>query len=320
MPRKSPINKVNEKIKESGLNSLNYEEMLLYIQARAEKSLSANKVLTPSEFYYLLSETGPGNLRIDPEYLHLLFKKELYLDQIARRLPEFNEVIEKKLGLEKKMHLYINSSTFADDIKRVLQRHVQKTKIHSISPLIISGEILKIQIRCLILNGDWILPDTDIYSFINKCRGDKTFPIFIAKKIHGVMFPAFKNLSILGLATHKTIATKDIVQLASRMSLLPNLLWEFKYHDQFMVLNKRQNPAAAVGISVIDDFFARILKNNIHIYNENFQLNKFVGLTDFKTTVSLFRKNKVTKKIIQNLENREKIINSINKDAAHIDI
>lgn len=85
----------------------------------------------------------------------------------------------------------------------------------------------------MIKNGAWVFPDAELFSFLKSSQEQKRFPIVIAKKISGILFPVFKGLSIMGLNTYKIFLPGKSKEIIDAVKSDEELLSELKYNNQF---------------------------------------------------------------------------------------
>ena len=69
------LKEIQNKLNKYPISSLSKEEIELYFDHRLQNLLLSKKVLVRNELEYLLGETGPGNLRIEPDLFRLLVDK-----------------------------------------------------------------------------------------------------------------------------------------------------------------------------------------------------------------------------------------------------
>ncbi len=58
---------IRSKLDRQPIFTLSAEEIRLYFEYRLGNIIAKKKVITRNELEYLFGETGPGNLRIDPD-------------------------------------------------------------------------------------------------------------------------------------------------------------------------------------------------------------------------------------------------------------
>lgn len=313
---KKQLNLVIRKLYKKPITSLSIEELELYFDHRLENLIRDKKVLTKNELDYLLSETGPGNRRIDPQIVSRLTNDKIFSSTLYINIPEFQQLKKQKEILDDYVMTQKSSDKTLGLISKLLGGYFQDIKTTTNQPFTIEAKFKKIPISCLIKNGDWIFPDADLFGFLKNCQKQKRLPVIVAKKISGILFPVFKNISTLGLNLYKTYLPEDAKVLIKNASYKPeeNFLTETKYNGQFQLLDKEY----VKGIKdeywdgdQLKNFFENVLPKNIEEYYRNF-LNLKIQIADsFVETVSQFRKNKATKGLLESYEARENLIKKL---------
>ncbi len=313
---KKQLNLVINKLNKHPLVSLSIEELRLYFDYRLENLIKDKKVLTRNELDYLLSETGPGNRRIDPQIISEMVHDNIFTCPPYSSLPEFQQLAERKEELEE----YIANQKTSDEtnklIVEILAEYTTSIKIIENNPLTVETNLNNIPITFLIKNGDWIIPNTELFIFLKDCQEQKRMPIIIAKKIAGILFPVFKNISILGLNLYKTYLPEKAEELIKNASYKPeeNFISAIKYNGQFQILNAEYvhgiNDEHWEGYQ-FKNFFENVLPKNIETYYGNFLNSKIKIADNFLGTVSQFRKNKASKGLMQSYETQESLIKKL---------
>lgn len=305
---KTVINKLNKQ----PISSLTADELNIYFDHRLEKLVQVKKVLTRNELSYLLSETGPGNRRIDPRFISLRLNEDVLTSALYETLPEIKKLKEQKMKVEKYLLANTVSEKTRELIIKLLGNYLRSIRTVSDDPFMIEASFGKIPLSCIIRNGDWIFPDSELFSFLKSAQRQKRFPLVIAKKITGILFPVFKGLSILGLNLYRTLLSEEAEKLILNSVYKPkaSFLSELKYNDQFQFLTNEY-------IENIQDeywegdplknFFENVLPNNISVYFENYSNLKIDIANNFIDTVSKFRKNKATRGLIESYKAQEKM-------------
>lgn len=309
---KAVINKLNKQ----PVFSLTSDEFGIYFEHRLDKLVYDKGVLTKNELTYLLSETGPGNRRIDPRLVSLLIDQDILISSLYGTLPEIIKLKGKKEKLEKYILTHKASKETKKLITKLIKTYLKNIKTVSDDPFVIEATFGDTPISCLIRNGDWIFPNPALFSFLKTVQKQKRFPIVIAKKISGILFPVFKKLSILGLNLYKILLPEEGEKLIKISAYKPkeNFLSEIKYNDQFQFLKEEYVKNIQDEYwdgDQLKNFFGNILPNNIKAYYENF-LNSDINIADnFIDTVSQFRKNKATRALLEMYNSQEKMINEV---------
>lgn len=320
---KKQLNLVINKLNKHSLISLSIEELRLYFDYRLENLIKDKKVLTRNELDYLLSETGPGNRRINPHIISEMTHDDIFTCPPYSNIPEFKSLADHKKILDDYIAIEKISIKTNDLIIELLGKYFDGIKIIKNQPLIVEANFNSTPVFCLIKNGDWVIPDTELFTFLKQCQEQKRMPVVIAKKIAGILFPVFKNISILGLNLYKTYLPEKAKQLIKNASykLEGNFISEIKYNGQFQILNT----GYIQGIKDEDwegdqfkNFFENVLPKNIETYYGNFLNSKIKIADNFLETASQFRKNKATKGLIQSYGMQESLIKKLashSKDA-----
>src|SRR3990167_4386871 len=92
------LKEIQNKLNKYPISSFSKEEIELYFDHRLQNLLLSKKVLFRNELEYLLGETGPGNLRIEPDLFRLLVDKGSFVQSPFESIPEI-----KKLKTLKKL-------------------------------------------------------------------------------------------------------------------------------------------------------------------------------------------------------------------------
>ncbi len=307
---KTVINKLNKQ----PIFSLTSDEFDLYFEHRLDKLVYDKKVLTRNELIYLLSETGPGNRRIDPRLVTTLVNQDILISSIYEALPEIKKLKDKKEKVEKYILAHKISKETKELIAKLIKTYLKNVKIASYDPFIIEATFKGVPVACFIRNGDWIFPDQELFSFLQTAQTQKRFPIIIAKKISGILFPVFKGLSILGLNLYKTFLPEEAEKLIANSVYKPkeSFLQELKYNGQFQFLTSEYVENIQDKYwegDPLKNFFENVLPKNMQTYFENFSNLKINIADNFIDTVSQFRKNKATKGLLEAYKAQDKMIN-----------
>lgn len=301
------LKEIQKKLDKYPISSLSKEEVELYFDHRLQNLLSSKKVLVRNELEYLLGETGPGNLRIEPDLFRLLAGKQTLILSPFESIPEIQKLRALKEAAEKHIEKAIGAPETQDLLVKIFAKHLKKTKVTSEEPFIVEGELNKIPISCLIQNGAWILPNAELFSFLKSSQEQKKFPVIVAKKISGILFPIFKGLSVMGLNTYKIFLPEGSRKVIETVKSDEEMLRDLKYNNQFQFIDK----TSTKNVEPINSFFEEILESRIDVYYKNF-LQLKVGVADnFIDTVSQFRKNKTTRALIENYERRQKLLGDL---------
>ena len=308
------LKEIQNKLNKYHISSLSKEEIELYFDHRLQNLLLSKKVLVRNELEYLLGETGPGNLRIEPDLFRLLADRGVFIQSPFESIPEIKKLKTLKETAEKHIEKNINAPETQELLIKILGNYLKKSKAVSKEPFIIEGELNKVPVTCLIKNGKWIFPDAELFLFLKSSQEQKRFPIIIAKKISGILFPVFKGLSIMGLNTYKIFLPEESRKVIEVVKSDEELLKELKYNNQFQFIDKEsvnEITDERYEGEPLKNFFEVILKNHIDAYYRNFAQSKIKIADNFTGTVSQFRKNKATKGLIENYERKQKLLSEL---------
>jgi hypothetical protein len=304
---KKELKQVREKLDKQPLSSLSIDEMAIYFEYRLENLISKAKVITETELYYLFSETGPGNLRIDPRIIKKLTDEKLFIDSRHQNMPGVKQVKDKKIKVNNYLIKNRNSEKTLNLIIKIFKRYLDKVKLISSYPFVMEAEFNDIPITILFKNGEWIFPDSELFLFIQKAQKEGNFPVVIAKKIPGILFPVFKGLSILGFSLYKTYLPEEIKGLVDDINEQKEDFYKLKFNDQFQFLDEKV-AGKNLNSDQLINFLENTLPNNITTYYDNFIKMKIKVSDNLVDTVSQFRKNKVTKAIIESHKRQEELL------------
>ena len=307
------LKEIQNKLNKYPISSLSKEEIELYFDHRLQSLLLSKKVLVRNELEYLLGETGPGNLRIEPDLFRLLVDKGSFVQSPFESIPEIKKLKTLKETAEKHIEKNINAPETQELLIKILDNYLKKSKAASKEPFIIEGELNRVPVTCLIKNGEWIFPDTELFLFLKSSQEQKRFPIIIAKKISGILFPVFKGLSIMGLNTYKILLPEKSREIIEAVKSDEELLRGLKYNNQFEFISNEFADEITDDYyegEPIKNFFEIILKNHIDTYYRSFAQSKIKIADNFMGTVSQFRKNKATRGLIAGYESKQNLLNS----------
>ncbi len=301
---RNKLKEIQKKLNKQPISSLSKEEIELYFEHRLQNLVSSKRVLVKNELEYLLGETGPGPTRIEPDLFRVLAGKETLIRSPFESVPEIQKLKALKEVAEKHIEKVIGAPETQDLLVKVFTNYLKKIKTTSEEPFIVEGELNKIPVSCLIKNGRWVIPDTELFSFLKSSQEQKKFPVVIAKKISGILFPVFKGLSMMGLNTYKIFLPEGSRKVIEAVKSDEEMLRDLKYNNQFQFIDKTSTNEA----EPINSFFEEILGTRIDVYYKNFSQLKMMVADNFVDTVSQFRKNKATRGLIENYERKQKLI------------
>lgn len=316
------MNNLQKKLISSGLKKISADkfhllsgiELYAYAKYRINRFLKTKQLLVRDEIEYLLTETGPGNVRLTPELVELLPLEPFYISTEFENSPQRDLLLAQKLSIEDYIKKNINSTTTQDILFHILSKHIDNPTKNITSPFIINGAYKDIPISCLIKNGGWITPTGELFDFIRNCKSNKRFPILIAKKISGILFPIFKELSILGLNTYKTFLPEEIKPMLEKIRVGQDELSEIKYFNQFLPSHLPQEPTSAnelIEDNPLDYFFSTTLKQNITKYNNKFIHSPIAIPSNLTDILSQFKMNNTTKRLIKTLNSQKKLYEEV---------
>ena len=301
------LKEIQKKLNKQPISSLSKEEMELYFDHRLQNLLLSKKVLVRNELEYLLGETGPGNLRIEPDLFRLLADRGVFTRSPFESIPEIKKLKTLKETAEKHIEKNINAPETQELLIKVLDNYLKKSEVVSKEPFIIEGMINTVPVTCLIKNGEWVFPNIELFSFLKSSQEQKKFPVIIAKKISGILFPVFKGLSIMGLNTYKIFLPEKSRKVIEAVKSDEEMLRDLKYNNQFQFIDKTFINDG----EPIKNFFEVILKDLIDAYYKNFTQSKIKISDNLIDTVSQFRKNKATRGLIENYERKQKLLSEL---------
>lgn len=90
------LNLVINKLNKHPLISLSIEGLRLYFDYKLENLIKDKKVFTRNELDYLLSETGPGNRRINPQIISEMTHNDVFTCPPYSDIPEFKSLAYTK--------------------------------------------------------------------------------------------------------------------------------------------------------------------------------------------------------------------------------
>lgn len=312
---KKDLKVIFEKLAKQRVANLTASELGVYFYYRLSNLLLSKRVLVRDELEYLFTETGPGNLRFDPRHVQYLTQENLFVSPGFESIPEIQQIIAVKQKIESRVLTNRNSRETRNFLLSLLSEYLGSVHAESAHQIVVSGDFKKIPVRIFVKNGEWVLPSPDVFTFLRECQKQKRFPVIIARKISGILFPVFKNLSILGLNTYKTYLfgeTKKLTELTAQDNLL---LSKISYNNQFIYTHKNyiKNDRAHEQIDPIMNFFETTLANNVEVYYKKFLESKVEIADNFVDTVSQLRMNRATKLLLENYQTTQKVVRDLRK-------
>ena len=305
------LKEIQKKLNKYSISALSKDEVELYFEHRLQNLITSKKVLVRNELEYLLGETGPGNLRIEADLFRLLTDNGSIVQSPFENIPEIKKLKALKEAAEKHIEKTINAPETQGLFVKIFGNYLKKLKVASKEPFIIAGELNKIPVSCLIKNGGWIFPNGELFSFLKSSQEQGKFPVIVAKKVSGILFPVFKGISVMGLNTYKIFLPEKSREIISAVKSDEEMLRELKYHNQFQFVDK----ASLVDSEPITSFFEEILGSRVGVYYQNFLQTRAKIADNFIDTVSQFRKNKATRALVENYERRQKLLDELSERA-----
>lgn len=304
MPKKS-LKKIKEKLLNHPLSELNGKELVEYYNYRLDNLIMSKKILVQRELEYLLCEVGKGSLRFDPELLSALNNTGIIFEERIKSILE--ETKNKKIKIQDTISNFINSEENSKYFIKLLQNYFNNISILSIQPLIVEADYEKIPVLILIKNGQWVLPGSELLKFIKQAKEQKRQPIVIAKKIHGILFPFFKNVSVLGVNLYSAFVNKEIIELAG--SLKNEATLSDNYNERLDDLEEFANNIEDEYYeeNLLKKFFEILIPKHIDDYYQNF-LKQKIEISDFKNTVKKMKGVKARNGIMKWIEKRKQLL------------
>ncbi len=221
------ISIIKNKIDSSGINFLDDNELEKYVRFRITNLLNQRYVLTEREVRYLLCETGPGNLRIDP----------LFCANLDLKFPLLSKGVSAstdskiKMDIEKIVNTDGNNPYILEKFIAILKNNFDSLEsVRFSETFTIKGNYNKTPVLIYISNKDWVLPNKQLIEFLRAAAEAQAQPIIISRKIHGILFPLFKVIGVLGVNTYRTYIPKE--SFKKIRGLEKKLALSSKYNDQ----------------------------------------------------------------------------------------
>lgn len=307
------LKSARKKVSEGRIYSLSGIELPVYLNHRIDRLLDSRGVLVKSEMEYLLSETGPGNLRLSPELLVHLLKEDIYVDPTFGSLAEAKVLSEKKLEIERYVIKQRNDRQTQDLLLKILRLYISGAETVSTDPYIVSGTYENIPVVCLIMNGEWALPRPELFSFLRQCKRESRFPVIIARKVSGILFPVFKRLSILGLNLYRTYLPTEISALLDG-ARTAGTFFETKYCDQLVGIDQayvERFPSMDPLKEPLKQFFEWTLKSHIRDAYPSFR-DSVIRIEDtLPEILSQFERSKASGELLDAYEKQKKLLEEL---------
>lgn len=230
------IKAIKKWLKHAGtkMHDLSPSDLEIYHKYRTRKLLAERQVLLPLELSYLLCETGNGALRFDPDISKILTGTETQVADKRTWIYHDSDEIEK---IKKR------AENAVENDKVDIAKHIKKQyglKVVSYTPMTYETVINGKKIYLYVLPNDWLMPDDNFISMLKTAYINGATPFFIAKKIHGILYPVFKNIGIGGINTYSNLVssnTKSIIVACNEKldQLIPKqFAHRLEYHGQYI--------------------------------------------------------------------------------------
>jgi hypothetical protein len=254
-----------------GILDLRAEKVRKYLEYRLGQLVRRRIVLLPDETKYLLAETGPSPLRFDPAALDLLLDKEAIaspshysqrqIDGIHKIKEQANEIITTGLNKEELRGL----------IKKHLESKLGDLEVISSKPLVFKGMLDGRSVVVFVYNNEWILPDNRLIKDLKLAYELNSHPVFLAKKIHGMIFPYFKAIGAQGFNMYSALLMQEDIAAYNRINS------QLKIYQDAVYM--KTNPLYQARVQAVD-----MLADNdapLSVFLDNVALQ--VTLSDFLT-------------------------------------
>jgi hypothetical protein len=146
------------------------KELKANFKQRVRNLLRERLVLVKRELEYLLGETGPGSLRIDPELLRCLTNKRLFTSPLITHFPKAKSCASKKTELQNLVVSDLHSPKSANLMSVLLGHYIESLEIRSVSPLVLVGAFEETPVHFLVNNGGWVMPDRTLFDFVSEAQ------------------------------------------------------------------------------------------------------------------------------------------------------
>ena len=204
------------------LSKLTVPEYINYLNHRIINLVTTRYVLSDAELKYLLCETGPGNIRFDPEIvgLHLTSKNNTLDISVKHKVvgknhfllnPETSEenladIIMAKSRLLKTISSRNTQKKVLELLANQIESVAQKCSV-SLSELLITQNTIEfvIEEKALVryFTNQWIyLHHREMWQLLEKAHELNLGAIILSPKIHGICFPVFKKIGLFGSNTY----------------------------------------------------------------------------------------------------------------------
>lgn len=304
MPKKS-LKKIKEKLLSKPLSELNGKELAEYYDYRLGNLVMSKKILVARELQYLLCDVGKGSLRFDPELLSHLNIKEVIAEEHLKNA--LKETEGKKIDIQKNINSFLDSTENTDLFIKLIKHYCGEISVLQNSPLIISAKYETVPILFLIKNGQWVMPEKELFDFIRLAKTKNCQPIVIAKKIHGILFPFFKGLLVLGFNLYSVMVSKNIMKQVGDFK--SEAILSDHYNEKIDDLEEiaKNITSDYYDENLLKKFFEELIPKYLGEYYKNFCKQK-IEITDFENTVKQIKGAKARKGILKWIEKRKQLI------------
>ncbi|OGD62037.1 hypothetical protein A2160_00545 [Candidatus Beckwithbacteria bacterium RBG_13_42_9] len=312
----SALNKIKTKLRVVPISSLSAKELKVYFLYRLKNLLLKNKVLVKRELVYLMGETGIGSLRLDPEIVTKLNPKETVTinDFMDSRLINENIsiIVEEKTRLANDVEKYLDAKLTNRKLISFYQEYIKRIKVLLEKPLVFEGVFQDTPILLISKNGEWVMPNSDLISIIKNSYLSNRVPIFIAKKIHGILFPLFKDISTIGANTYTTFLPQKIVKKIGNFNMkYPEMgLNKIKYNENVSSITTLLGYNSEDITSPIISFFKLHLPKIVKLYHHNF-ISQNHNFSNINEAVSKMKNRKAKKGLWLWLNNRIEFLRTV---------
>jgi hypothetical protein len=139
-------------------------------------------------------------------------------------IPHTEDITRNKKGIEKRIKISLASKEVNDSFVDLLGYHFKGVHIiDNKAPYpILHARYKKIPVSIMFCNGRWLYPDNKMIDLLNTSKQESRLPIFIAKKVHGLLYPFFKDISVLGTNIYSSLVSESIIEQIQEF----NAQWE----------------------------------------------------------------------------------------------
>lgn len=205
------IGRIKKQLREPGKSMLDLraDKVQKYLEYRLEQLVSRRIVLFPKEQVYLLGETGPSPLRFDPEVLELLIGDKPIIGEQHHSERQIREITELKKEVAEHLEASLRKDELRETIKIKLENYLGGLEIINKRPLTFKGVLDGRPVMIFFYNDGWIMPNNDLVKDLKYAHRHDCYPVFIAKKIHGLIFPYFKAIGAQGFNLYSALITPN---------------------------------------------------------------------------------------------------------------